>query len=678
MTTLLRKSLLLTLVLFFTCVTFSQKKQVQKANKEFKSLAYIDAREIYLKVIEDGYTSAEIYQKLGDTYYWNSDYVNAAKWYSKLVEEYPQETEVEYYFRASQSLKSIEKYDEAEKMMLAFAAKGGEGGLLLKKFKKDPNYLQSIGLVSKDYLLEKVRVNTGYSDFGPSFYGDNKIVYATSSNKGEGFKIYEWDGQPFLDLFVADMDSIGRLSNARSFSSEINTGYHESSTSFTKDGKTVYFTRNNFINGKKGRDKGKTIRLKLYRATTDGEGTWGNVVELPFNSKEYSVAHPALNADESKLYFSSDMPEVDGKPGSGTLGMSDLWYVDILGDNTYGEPVNLGSGINTLARESFPYISKEGNLYYSTDGLAGFGGYDIYVTKLDERGFPGALTNLGEPANSNQDDFGFILNEEKGIGYLSSNRSGTSGSIEDEIYRIQQKCTITIVGTVFDKESKVLLPGAAVTLLDADNKVINRVLAGEDAAYSFEADCDSQYSVRGTKEGYRPNEKIVVTPDEPGIIEVPLLLEIIPVCPPDDLGCHLCLQPIFFDFDRYNIRPDAEVELAKILAAMREYPQLVIHIESHTDSRAPYSYNDGLSDKRAQSTRDWLISKGVSSERLTAKGYGERQLLDRCLIFDECGKEIGTYDCTPEQRASPKCSDGVDCSEEEHQLNRRSMFIIQN
>ena len=236
MTRFLRKALLLTLVLFFTGVTFSQKKQVEKANKEFKSLAYIDAREIYLKVIEDGYTSAEIYQKLGDTYYWNSDYKDAAKWYSKLAQEYPDETTAEYYLRASQSLKSLKKYDEAEKMMDAFTAKGGNG-LLLNNFEKNPNYLESIGLVSKDYLLEKVSVNSDYSDFGPSFYGDDKVVYATSSNKGEGFKIYEWDGQPFLDLFVADMDSVGRLSNARSFSKEINTGYHESSTSFTKDGK---------------------------------------------------------------------------------------------------------------------------------------------------------------------------------------------------------------------------------------------------------------------------------------------------------------------------------------------------------------------------------------------------------------------------------------------------------
>ena len=669
MNTFLRKTLLITLVFFITGVTFSQKKKIEQANKEFDRFSYIDARAIYLKVVEDGYKSAEIYQKLGDTYYWNSDYDNAAKWYSRLAAEFPDQTTANYYFRAAQSLKSLQKFDEAKKMMAGFAAKGGHG-LMLKNFENDPNYLESIGLVSKGFALEEVEVNTGYSDFGPSFYGENKLVYATSSNKSEGFKIDVWNQQPFLDLFVADMDEEGKLSNAKSLSGEINTRYHESSASFTKDGKTVYFTRNNFINGKKGKDKDKTIRLKLYRASSSGDGNWGNIVELPFNNKEYSVAHPALSPDEKRLYFSSDMP--------GTIGMSDLWFVDITGDNTYSVPVNLGDKINTTARESFPYISKKGNLYFSSDGLDGLGGYDIYVSKLDETGMPGDIINLGEPANSNQDDFGFIINEEKEIGYLSSNRSGAAGSIEDEIYRIRGKCVITIVGTVFDKESGALLPGAEVTLLDSDNKVVNTVIVGQDAAYNFETDCESTYSVRGTKDGYRPNEKIVTTPLLSGTIEIPLPLERIDPCPPDDLGCRLCLQPIFFDFDRFNIRPDAEIELAKILAAMREYPQLIIHIESHTDSRGSHSYNDRLSENRAQSTRDWFIGKGISAERLTAKGYGENQLLDRCLVFDECGKEIGTYDCSEEQRNKPKCSDGVKCSEEEHQLNRRSMFIIQN
>jgi len=668
MTKFLFKIVLIITVLFNINASFAQKKQIDKANKDFDQYSYIDAREIYLKVVEDGYESAEIFKKLGDTYYWNSDYSNAASWYQKLVQRYPGEIEPEYFYRAAQSMKSIDNYEESDRLMQMYATVGGDK-ILIENFNKDPEYLQSIAFQAKGYELQKVGINTGFSDFGPSYYGD-KLVFASASKDSEGNKIFDWTEQPFLDLFVADMDEDGFLSNATSLSGEINTEFHESSTSFTKDGSTVYFTRNNFIDGKKGRDKDKTIRLKLYRATKSGDSLWTNVVELPFNSREYSVAHPALSVDEKRLYFSSDMP--------GTLGMSDLWYVDILGDNVYSSPFNLGPTINTETRESFPFISQKNNLYFSTDGRAGLGGYDIYITPLNENGLSTDITNLGEPANSNEDDFGFIIREEKRIGYLSSNRDGAKGSIDDEIYRVLEKCEISITGTVFDVDSEELLPGSEVSLLDENNGLIEKVIVGEDAAYSFLAECESQYSIRATKERYSPNEKVVETPSQSGNIEVPLPLKINDPCPPNDLGCKLCLQPIFFDFDKWSIRADAEVELAKILVAMRQYPELVISIESHTDSRATFNYNEALSTRRAQSTLEWLVDNGIKRKRLSAIGYGEYQLLDRCVIFDECGKEIGTKACTEEQLANPKCSDRVECTEEEHQLNRRSMFIIQD
>lgn len=669
MKTTLQKIIVFTIALLCASFSFSQKKQVEKANKEFDKYSYIDARDIYLKVVEDGYDSAEILKKLGDTYYYNGDYDNASKWYTKLIDKYPGETEAKYFYRAAQSLKSIDQYEESDKLMTAYSAMGGKG-LIVKNFEDDPEYLKTIAFKAKDYELEKVSVNTEYSDFGPSYNG-NKLVFASNSKKTEGTKIYSWNELPFLDLFEADMDAEGKLSNVTPLNGDINTAYHESSTAFTKDGTTVYFTRNNFFKGKKGKDKNKTIRLKLYRATISGDTFWTNIVELPFNSKEYSVAHPTLSVDEKKLYFSSDMP--------GTLGESDMWYVTILGDNTYGSPVNLGPSINTEARETFPFISEKNILYFSSDGRSGLGGLDIFMTPLEENGKTGTITNLGEPVNSKLDDFGFIIKEEKKIGYLSSNRNGEGGSVADEIYRVQEKCVITIKGLVIDKNTKALIPQAEVILYDSNNKILDRVTVGDDAAFAFDAvECEQQYRVTGTKQNYTPAEELVKTPSTS--LELELNLELTPEnpCPPNDLGCRLCLQPIFFDFDRFNIRPDAAVELAKILAAMRQYPQLVIHIESHTDSRAPNSYNEVLSEKRAQSTLNWLVDHGISRSRLSAKGYGEYQLLDRCIQFDECGREIGMYDCTPEQRSKPKCSDGVNCTEEEHQLNRRSMFIIQN
>ena len=632
MNTIVRNIFIFAMVVFTAGSAFSQKKDIEKANKEFDKFAYIDAREIYLKVVEDGYESAEIFKKLGDTYYFNSDYTNAAKWYDKLVKQFPDQTDAEYYYRAAQSLKSLGNYTESDALMKDYVAKGGKG-LVIKTYEDDPNYLKSTVFKSRDFTLDKVGINSSNSDFGASFYGKDRIVYASAS-RTDGTKVSEWTNQPFLDLFLAERDSTGQLSNSMPLGGDINTPYHESSTAFAKDGITVYFTRNNFLDGKKGKDKNKTIRLKLYKATKTGEYNWTNIVELPFNSKEYSVAHPALSPDGKRLYFSSDMP--------GTSGMSDLWYVDILGNDKYGVPVNLGPEINTEARESFPFISENNN-----------GGYDIFVTPLDKDGKPGKITNLGSPANSAQDDFGFIINENDRIGYVTSNRGGDSGSIDDDIYLVKEICSITIQGKVFDKETKDPLPGAQVSLLDENNQLVSQTSAKNDGTYSFVGDCGTQYTVRGVKEGYKPYEKIIETPMLSGNVDVPLPLERIGPCPPNDLGCKLNLQPIYFDFDKSNIRRDAEIELAKILAAMREYPELIIHIESHTDSRGNDSYNMALSERRAQSTLKWLVGKGIDANRLTAKGYGESQLVNQC-------------------------SNGVSCTSEEHQLNRRSMFIIKN
>ncbi len=644
MNTVLRNIFLFALLVSTAGSTFSQKREIKKADKEFDKFAYIDAREIYLKVVADGYESAQIYKKLGDTYYYNSDYSNAAKWYDKLVTKFPDQTEPEYYYRAAQSLKSLGKFDESNALLKDYVAKGGKG-LVIKSYEEDPNYLKSTVFKSRDFELQKIGVNSSFSDFGPSFYMKDKLVYATSSHQTEGGQIYEWNQQPFLDLFIADMAADGQVSNAKPLGGDINTKYHESSTAFTKDGMTVYFTRNNFLDGKKGKDENKTIRLKLYKASKSGENSWEKIVELPFNSKNYSVAHPTLSPDEKRLYFSSDMP--------GTEGMSDLWYVNILGNNKYGEPVNLGPNINTQGRESFPFISEKNNLYFSSDGRSGLGGYDIFVTPLDSIGKPGEITNLGAPANSPQDDFGFIIKEDTRMGYVSSNRGGDQGSIDDDIYLVKEICTITIKGIVTDEETGEVLPGADVSLLDENNKLVSSAIAKTDGSYSFIADCSTQYTVRGAKEGYEPYEKIIQTPTLTGEIDVPLPLKRIGPCPPNDLGCRLNLQPIYFDFDKSNIRKDAEIELAKILAAMREYPELIIHIESHTDSRGSDSYNLSLSERRAQSTLKWLVGKGIDANRLTAKGYGETQLVN-------------------------KCSNGVKCSAEEHQLNRRSMFIIKN
>ena len=627
--------------------SFSQNNKIAKANNQFDKYDYINAREIYLKVVENGFTSGEIYKKLGDTYYYNSDYINAVHWYNKLLNEYPTEIQTDDYYRIAQSLKSIEDYKKSEELMEIYLSQGGSEKEV-KGFENDPEYLKSLGVHPFKYIINKVAVNTKYSDFGPSYYKD-KLVFSSSTLNKEHFKTHSWTNLPYLDLFIADIDSLGELSNTTPFNSNINTEYHESSTAFTKDGKMMFFTRNNYTDGKKGYDKSRTIRLKLYSATLNENGTsWGNIRELPFNNSDYSTAHPALSTDEKRLYFASDMP--------GTFGRSDLWYVELTkgtdGSFMYGTPVNLGSEINTKARETFPFISENNNLYFSSDGHGGQGGLDVFVSAIDKEGNLQQITNFGAPINTNVDDFGFITKESKGSGYYTSNVGGR-GSIDDEIYYFYEKCVMTINGVVTDIDTEELLPGSVVSILSEDNKLIEKVTVGDDATFSFTTECDTKYIIRATKDRYFPKEETIETPDEGGIVNLNIQLKLEEPCPPNDLGCRLDLQPIYFDYDKDNIRPDASVELAKILYAMQLYPELVIHIESHTDSRGRDSYNIKLSERRAQSTLKWLVERGIDKDRLSAKGYGETQLVN-------------------------KCNNDVDCTEEQHQLNRRSMFIIQN
>ncbi|MEC8833043.1 MAG: flagellar motor protein MotB, partial [Bacteroidota bacterium] len=319
-------------------------------------------RKIYLNVVEDGYESAQIFEKLGDTYYFNSEYSEANKWYQKLISNYPNDVKSEYYFRMAQTLKSVGRYEDSKVMMEKFTS-ATNGSDLAQNQINNWDYFEELTNSKNDrFKVTNITSEMKGSDFGPAFYG-NKIVFASSSINTEGNKVHDWNGLPYLDLFQADLENNTRLTNMKQLEGEINSPYHESSATFTKDGKTVYFTRNNYLDGKKKRGKKRLVSLKIYKASLQEDGTWGNVKELPFNNDSYSTAHPALNPDETKLYFSSNM--------EGTLGASDIWYVDIRKNGTYGAPVNLGPGINTPERESFPFISDENHLFFSSDGHVG-------------------------------------------------------------------------------------------------------------------------------------------------------------------------------------------------------------------------------------------------------------------------------------------------------------------
>jgi outer membrane protein OmpA-like peptidoglycan-associated protein/tetratricopeptide (TPR) repeat protein len=648
---IMKKLLFISFAIVATFTSYSQPTKVKKADKEYDKLAYVDAIKTYERVFEKGYKSADMLQRLGNAYYFKADLDNAAKWYGELF-NFTQDVEPEYYFRYAQSLKAIKEYKKADEMMAKFNEKSGnDQRAKLAAGQKD--YLAVIKKNSGRYTIENAGINSQYSDYG-STYLDNKVVFASARDTGGVAKgKHSWTGEGFTNLYSADMGSEGALSNPERFSKNMNSKYHESTPVFTKDGKTVYFTRNNYVNGKKKRDDNKTILLKLLKATLEGD-KWTDIKELPFNSDQYSVAHPALSPDDKTLYFASDMP--------GTTGLSDLWKVSVNGDDTYGTPENLGKGINTEGRETFPNITPENELYFASDGHPGLGGLDIWVAKGEKDGSFKDPINVGEPANSPKDDFALLMDTKTSIGYLTSNREGGLGS--DDIYKIHEtkkiefKCEQLLAGTVVDQTTQKPIGNAQVTLMDQNFKKMNDTFTDAEGKFFLgSVECGSKLYLKTVATGYNVKETPTLIAKTSGKSFLPIELEktIVEVKVGDDLAKAFNIPMIYFDLDKSFIRPDAAVELSKILDVLEQYPTMELDVRSHTDCRQTMKYNEALSDRRAKSTIAWLVEKGISASRLTGRGYGESQLTNSCP-------------CEPTNESS--------CSEVEHQLNRRSEFII--
>ncbi len=637
--------LIVALTLSTTAIFAQEDKKISKADSEFDQYAFVDSREIYLKVVQAGYASKDLYQRLGDSYYFTADLPEASKWYGLLVDGYGDQVDSEYYFRYAQTLKSLGQYGPADKIMEKFFALK-PNDKRAQFFQNEKNYLALIEMQSGRFELTPLEINSELSDFAPSFYQGGLVFASNKSGRGISKNIHEWNNQPFLDLYVV---SPGEDNEASRMTKSINTKYHESTAAFTKDGNTVYFTRNNYTKKQYQENSKGTNLLKIYRSVRV-KGKWMEPEELPFNSNEYSVAHPALSPDGKTLYFASDMP--------GGKGLSDLYKVAIVGDG-FGTPVNLGDIINTEGRETFPFIAQNGDLYFSSDGHLGLGGLDVFVSEPDADGNFGEGFNVGEPVNSPADDFTFIINSNSGLGYFASNREGGMGS--DDIYSFRQieepikNCVQTLTGTVRDKDTDEVIADAIVLLLDENNNVLKDTKSAVDGSFNLgEVSCNARYAVRARKDKYDPDEKSLVTGQDFNA-DLKLSLYLNPkaeLAVGEDLNKVLDLNPIYFDLNKFDIRPDAEVELQKVIAVMKQFPKLKIDVRSHTDSRNSHEYNMRLSQRRNVATMKYIIENGgISPSRLTGRGYGETQLLNGC-------------------------ADGIACSEEMHQLNRRSEFII--
>jgi peptidoglycan-associated lipoprotein len=697
-------------ILLITVVSFSvfaQNSTIEKADKMFKLKAYLEAAALYKA---GGIETKNVLQNLGDCYYYNNQMNDAANSYEKLFKKYDvKEIDPAYLYRFSQALKGIKSYAKYDE--------------LLKKSGQSSESIQTILAALNDNLkhefkIQKMSYNLEGSNFGANYFGD-KLIFATSSNNKR--PSYMWNNKPYLDLITATVKNDNELAGFELLTESINTDTHESSAVLTRDGKTLYFSRTNKKKIKIG--DLKVSHVKIYKAELV-DGKWTNVKALPFTSDFYSTQHPALSADETKLYFSSDMP--------GTVGSFDIFYVDINKDGSYSAPKNLGTAINTEEREQFPFLTKENTLYFSSAGFVGFGGLDLFSSEFKDGEYQ-APVNLGESINSGIDDFSLVINEETNRGFFSSDRDGV-----DKLYsfvRMEKKLENVIVkGTIKDLFNGNLVPGAMVSILNEKEEVIATQTVGTDGQYrlsvpnnakyilkaehpeyniqerpltvdeTFDSSkpidillepvnkaIKSQYFIRGTVKSLKSGEPLLGTLvslyDDKGI-----LLESKPV---DERGRYnfdlvpnknysvsahrenfdvfekkfsindtdrknlsydilmvpsatksnegetidFAIENILFDFDRHNIRPDAVVILDKLVGYLKANEKVKVDIAGHTDAYGYDEYNMRLSQRRVNSTADYVIKAGILPNRISTAYFGEKLPLNGCVKEYVCTKE---------------------------------------
>ncbi|MEL6916556.1 MAG: carboxypeptidase-like regulatory domain-containing protein, partial [Bacteroidota bacterium] len=502
----MKKIVLYILFFGFFHTTFAQQ-ELKRADSYFERAYYKDAIPLYEALIPTN-RSSRLVKNLADCYYRTYDMKSATKWYTYLVSNHGDNIEEDYHFKLSQSLKALGEYNKANQVLIDFYGK--RDSVKLNRIQQEIIYLENISAIGDRFSLENLGMNTETSEFGAIQIDSNLVFTATRKNTSSSGKLYRWNNQKYLDIYSLPMDKI-RSGDGESvnFSEQINTKMHEGTFAITKDRNTLYFTRNNYNKGKKKTDSKKISNLKIYKAEWVDNG-WGKVTELPFNGDNFSTEHPALNTNETTLYFASDR-----KGGQGSF---DIYTVSINSDGTYGTPINLGPTINSDKKEQFPFLDENDNLYFSSNGHPGYGLLDVFVSKNKE-GILQKPDNIGVPVNSGYDDFSFVVNGNKKEGFFSSNRPGGKGS--DDIYRFMETkplliedCGQYIAGILSDKTTKKPIPNGTVILIDNSGNTVSTVSTLEDASFEFRVDCVSAYTLKGSKVGYEDTTMRIITNKE--------------------------------------------------------------------------------------------------------------------------------------------------------------------
>ena len=735
----------------------AQSARLRAANKQFDNLSYVGAVRAYEDFLrvdkkKDPAETREAMIKLGYSYRRLNDFRNAERIYGELVKAYT-DLDSEIYLYYAQALAANKKYRESQKMYSQYGEKQGQD-LRGRRFTVSYMDMNRFYQDSSSYKLYDLPINSRQADFSPMYYKGGLVFVSARDESGPVKRVFSWNQTPFLDLyFHPDTNQLrvpnpepvravkssvlggggdvktdategeaetAPLTKAEIFSRTLNTKYHEGPMTFTKDQNFIVFTRNNSSKGKSGKSSDGVRKLKLYSSVNKG-GKWVDIQEVPFNSNEYSVGHPAFSADNTKMYFVSDMP--------GGYGGTDIYVVE-YNNGQWGTPVNMGKEINTEGNEMFPFASDDESLYFSSDGHEGLGGLDVFVAELKDGIAYRGVQNVGAPINSEKDDFGFITDKNRTTGYVSSNRK--KGISDDDIYSFRRVCKQLNV-LVFDAKTNTPLENADVRILrNGVNQEIR--LTNVEGKMDLCLDSNTEYEFKAIKEGYAMNSIrfSTLTQSPKPVMNVSIYLEksentlvkgivktevnqkpatgvkvtlrnekdkseqtvttgpdggyefdVKPNAPytitaqkdkyatkktqfakskrksgvvADSLGLYgegdiFQLKNIYYDLNKFFIRPDAARELNHVVDLLKEYPQMKIELRSHTDARSSDAYNVRLSENRARAAMDYLVSRGIPANRLSAHGYGESEIINGCI-------------------------DGVNCSEHEHQQNRRTEFKI--
>jgi peptidoglycan-associated lipoprotein len=628
----------LILGLLLSTQTEAQKKsKTDVADKAFSRAEYFNAIALYKKAYakeKNKAVKAEILFKTAESYRMVNDMKEAESWYEKAVaSNYPDPIAK---FRLAQTVKANGRYADA-------IVKFNEYKTSAPSDSRAQEAIQSCetaqGWKDKPLRIKVENVtplNTKFSDFAASYRTADyaSIIFTSNRQESMGRSTDGWTGQKFSDLYEATRDAIGKWSTPKPLSAPVNSVLNEGTAILDKTGNVMFFTRC-FI------EKNRPGVCKIFITRKKGDA-WEDPKSLPFNSDTFTVGHPSISADGTKLYFSSDM--------TGGFGGKDIWMSSYdKASDAWGKPVNMGSVINTASDEMYPFINDNGSLYFASNGHPGMGGLDNFRSPAEGAGF-GKPQNLKYPMNSSADDFGIVFAGSSEKGYFTSNREGTIGG--DDIYSFEGiPLYFTVAGRVYDADTKVSLTGAKVELFGSDGSNLTYTTVG-DGMYKYELNEETSYTITASLTGYlsKSIKLSTVGLEESKDFVHDFDFALPPISKP------ILLPEIYYDFDMATLRPESKKELDGLITTLTENPNITIRLVSHTDARGGHAYNMSLSNRRAKSVVDYLIAQGIDAERLQFEGRGKTQ-------FKVSESEIAKLGSEDEREAA-------------HQLNRRTEFEV--